>query len=145
VLAVFVERCRADAMQFTSREHRLEQVRRIHCPFRCSRPHDGMQFIDEQHDLPFGCLHLFQYRLQALFELSAVLRPRDQRSQVQRDHALVLQSLRHIASHDPLRQTLDDRRLAHAGLPDQHRIVLGASRQNLDHAPDLVIAANHRV
>ncbi len=32
-----------------------------------------------------------------------------------------------------------------AGLADQHRIVLGAAREHLDGAPDLLIAADHRI
>ena len=44
-----------------------------------------------------------------------------------------------------MRQPLDDRRLADARLADQHRIVLGAPRQHLDGAPDLLVAADHRI
>ena len=46
---------------------------------------------------------------------------------------------------DPLREPLDDRRLADARLADQHRVVLRAAREDLDHAPDLLVAADHRV
>src|SRR6185436_2724054 len=42
-------------------------------------------------------------------------------------------------------ETLDDRGLAHARLADQHRVVLGAPLQDLDAAPDLVVAADDRV
>ncbi len=44
-----------------------------------------------------------------------------------------------------MRQPLDDGRLAHAGLPDQHGIVLGAPGQHLDGAPDLLVAADHGI
>ena len=71
--------------------------------------------------------------------------PGDHRAQVQRDHALVLQRLGHVARHDPLRQSLDDRGLAHAGLADQDRVVLRAAGQHLDHAAHLFVAADHRV
>ena len=46
---------------------------------------------------------------------------------------------------DPLGQSLDDGRLADAGLADQHRVVLGPAREHLDHAADLLVAADHRV
>jgi hypothetical protein len=39
----------------------------------------------------------------------------------------------------------DDGGLADAGLADQHRVVLGAAGQHLDGAPDLLVAADHRV
>ena len=58
---------------------------------------------------------------------------------------LSLQALRHVAVDDALRQALDDRGLADAGLADQHRIVLGAARQHLDGAADLLVAADHRI
>ena len=47
---------------------------------------------------------------------------------------LPLQRLRHVAVDDLLRQSLDDGRLADAGLADQHRVVLGAPAQHLQHA-----------
>ncbi len=44
-----------------------------------------------------------------------------------------------------LGQPLDDCRLAHAGLADEHRVVLGAPAEHLDHSQNLGIAADHRV
>ena len=35
--------------------------------------------------------------------------------------------------------------LPHAGFADQNRVVLGRTRQNLDHAADLVVAADDRI
>ena len=49
------------------------------------------------------------------------------------------------AVDDPLRQPLDDRRLADAGVTDQNGVVLGAAREDLDHAADLLVASDHRV
>ena len=46
---------------------------------------------------------------------------------------------------DALRQPFDDRGLADARLADQDRIVLGAARQHLDHAADLLVAADDRI
>ena len=51
----------------------------------------------------------------------------------------------HVALDDALGQALHDGGFAHAGLADQHRIVLGAAAQHLHHAPDLVFAPDHRV
>ena len=50
-----------------------------------------------------------------------------------------------VAGDDALGEALDDRGLADAGLADQHRVVLGAARQDLDDAADLVVAADDRV
>src|SRR5207247_1370935 len=86
-----------------------------------------------------------QHRLQALLELAAVLRPGEQRRQVEHQQALALQALGHFAVDDALRQAFDDRGLADARLADQHRVVLGAALQDLDAAADLVVAADDRV
>ncbi len=51
----------------------------------------------------------------------------------------------HVARDDPLRQPLGDRRLAHAWLADQDRVVLGPPAEDLDDAADLGIAADNRV
>ena len=61
------------------------------------------------------------------------------------DEALVLQALGHVALDDAPGESLDDRGLADAGLADEHRVVLRAARQHLDHAADLVVAADDRV
>ena len=92
-----------------------------------------------------GRLDFLQHRLEALLEFAAKLRAGDQRAHIERDHALVLQTLRHVAAHDALRQTFDNRGLADARLADQHRVVLGAARKHLDHAADLFVAPDHRI
>ena len=88
---------------------------------------------------------LGQHGLQPLLELAAIFRAGDQRAHVERHQLLVLQRLRHVAIDDAQRQPFGDRRLADAGLADQHRIVLGAPRQHLDGAADFVVAADDRI
>ena len=95
--------------------------------------------------MPCASDDLAQHDLQAVLELAAVLRAGDQRADVERDHAAVAQRLGHVAGDDPLGEALDDRRLAHAGLADQDRVVLRAPGEHLDHAADLVVAADDRV
>ena len=86
-----------------------------------------------------------EHRLQPLLELAAIFRAGDQRAHVERHQLLVLQQFRHVAIDDAQRQAFGDRRLADAGLADQHRVVLGAARQNLDGAADFVVAADDRI
>ena len=50
-----------------------------------------------------------------------------------------------LPAHDHLRQPLHDGRLADTGLADEHRVVLGPARQDLDDARDLLVAADDRV
>ncbi len=104
-----------------------------------------MQLIDERNQLSRRVLDLIEDSLEPLLELAAVLGARHHGTQVQRDDGLAPQALWHVTGHDALRQTFHDGSLADTGLPDQHRVVLGATAQNLDHTPDFGIAPDHRV
>ena len=145
VLAVLVERRRADAAQLAAREHRLQQVRGVDRALGRAGADDRVQLVDEEDQLALGVLDLVEHGLQPLLELAAVLRACEQRADVERPDALALQPFRHVAGDDALREPLDDRGLAGAGLADQHGVVLRAAREHLDHAADLLVAADHRV
>ena len=145
VLAVLVERRRADRAQLAAGEHRLEQVGGVDRALGGARADDRVQLVHEQDDLAAGVLDLLEDGLQALLELAAVLRAGEQRADVERDHAAVAQRLGDVAVDDALGEALDDRGLADAGLADQHRVVLRAAREDLDDAADLVVAADDRV
>ena len=94
---------------------------------------------------PSDCGDLLEDGLEPLLELAAELGPGDQGAHVQRDHPALLQALGHVAGDDPLGQALDDRRLAHARLADQDRVVLGPPAEDLDDPADLRIPADDRV
>src|SRR5262249_10642677 len=96
-------------------------------------------------DLPLRVLDLVEDGLQALLELAAVLRPCDQRADVERPHALALQPFGNVARDDALREPFGDRRLADARISDQDGVVLRSARQHLDDAADLLVAADDRV
>ena len=145
VLAVFVERRRADAVQFAARERGLQHVARIHGALGLAGADHGVQLVDEQDHAAFLLREVVQHRLEPFLELAAELRAGDQRAHVEREDALVAQALGHLAVDDALREALDDRGLADAGLADQHGVVLGAPLQHLDRAADLVVAADDRV
>ncbi len=145
VLAVFVQGRGADAVQFATCQGRLEHVGGVHRAFRFARPDQGVQFVDEQDDALGARGDLLQYRLQTLLELATVFAAGQERAEIERQQFLVFEALRHIAIDDTLRQALDDRGLANPRLADQDRIVLGAARQHLDRAADLLVAADDRV
>ncbi len=145
VLAVFVERGRAHAVQLAARQRRLEHVAGVHGALGLAGTDHGVQFVDEQDHLPFFLGQLVEHRLETLLELAAELGAGDQRAHVQGQHALALEALGHFAVDDALGQPLDDRGLAHARFADQHRIVLGAPLQYLDGAANFVVAADHRI
>ena len=129
MLAILIERGRADAMQFAARQRGFQQIGRIHRAVGLAGADQRVHLVDEQDDAAFGRGDFLQHGLQPLLELAAVFRARDQRAEIERQQLLVLQAFRHVAVEDAQRQTLDDRGLADAGLADQHRIVLGAAGQ----------------
>ena len=142
VLAVLVERRRADRAQLAAREHRLEEVRGVDGALRSARADDRVQLVDEEDDLAGRVLDLGEDGLEPLLELAAVLRPGEERADVERPHALALQALGDVARDDALREPLGDRGLPHAGLADEHRVVLRAPREDLHDAADLLVAAD---
>ena len=125
VLAVFVQRGGADAVQFTARQHRFQHVAGIHRPLGLAGPDDRVEFVYEQNDAPLGLLDLVQHSLETFLEFTAVLGAGHQRSHIQRKDGLILESLRNVAAYDALRQSFHDGGLADSRLTDQHRIVLG--------------------
>lgn len=74
VLAVLVDGGRAHDVELTAREGGLEHVARVHRALaRGARADDGVEFVDEEDDLPFGLLHVLDDLLQPFLELTPVL------------------------------------------------------------------------
>ncbi len=144
VLAVFVGGGGADGLQLTACQHRLEHIGSPEGAIGGARAHDGVNLIDEQHDVAAG-LDFLEHLLETLLEITAVAGTGDHGSQIQRIHLLVLQCFRNIARIDLLGQPLHHGGLADAGLADQHRIVLGATAQHDHDAFDLLRTSDHRI
>ena len=145
VFAVFVQRRRADAVQFAAREHGFQQVARVHCAVRLARADDGVQLVDEEDDFALALLDFIEHRFQALLELAAELRARNQRAHIEGKDGFVFQAFGHVAAHDSLCKPLGNRRLADARFADEHGVVFGLSRQNADDVSYLVVAADDGV
>ena len=144
VLAVLVERRRADRLQLAARERRLEDRSGVDRALGGARTDEIVELVDEQDDV--AALHdLLHDLLQPLLELAAVLRAGDERGEVERVDLLALEQLGHVAGRDALREPLDDGGLADAGLADQHRVVLLAAREDLHDPLDLGLASDDRV
>ena len=58
---------------------------------------------------------------------------------------MCLSEVGHVAARDAQRQPFNNRSLAHAGVAQQHRIILAAPAEHLHGAPDLFVAADHRI
>ena len=143
-LRILGGRGRADAANLAARQRRLQDVGGVERALGRTGADQRVELVDEHDDVRvLG--QLLHDRLEALFELAAVLRAGDDQRDVERQDALVGQEVRHVAVDDLLGQALDDGGLADSGLADQHRVVLGAPAQHLLHALELVVAPDQRI
>ena len=135
---------RADALNFAAGQGRLEDVGRVDGPFRAAGADQRVQLVDEQ-DRVAGPADFVHDRLDALFELAAILRAGDHHGQVEHDDPLLGQDFRHVAADDPLGKAFDDGRLADARFAEQHGVVLLPAAENLNGPFDFALAADDRV
>ena len=144
VLAVFVQRRGPNTLQLATGQRRLQHVGCVYGTLGGTRTDEGVKLVNEEdHVLVLG--DLVHDRLQPLFELPAVFGARDHRRHVEGENAVAPQGLRTVARGNELSQTLNDSRLAHSRLADQHRIVLLAPREHLYHALDLTLPPNRGI
>src|ERR1700719_1663551 len=140
-LAVFSGRGCADALNLAARQGWLQYVGGVQRAFRRSRAYKRVKFVNEDDGI-LRLHQLFHDGLEALFKLSAILGASDDQRKIKRQNAFVREEGRNLAVRDTLRQTFYDGGLAYSGLADQHRIILGAAAQNLNHALDFAVAAD---
>ncbi len=141
---VLGRRGRADAANLAARQRRLQDVGGVERALRRARADQRVQLVDEHDDVRvLG--QLLHDRLEALFELAAVLRAGDDQRDIECQDTFVGEEVRHVAVDDLLRKPFDDRGLADARLADQHRVVLGAAAEHLLHPLELVIASDERI
>ena len=145
VLLVFVECGGADATQVPPCESGFQHVRSVHRAFGRAGAHQRMELVNEKNNLPARFLDLLEHRLQAVFELAPIFGAGDERPEIERHQALGLQGFWNVACDNSPGDALHNRGLADARLADQHGIVFGAARQNLDDTANFLVAAYHRV
>ena len=144
VFAVFIEGRRTDALNLAARERWLEHVRRIDRAFCAASANKRVQLIDKQNDV-LRTTDFVHDSLDALFELTAVLRARNHECKIEHDKSSIVQQIRHFLIDDALRETFHDRRLSNARFAEQHRVVLRATAEDLNESFDFVGAADHRI
>ena len=144
VLAVLVERRRADRLELAAGERRLEDRGRVDRALGRACADEIVELVDEEDDVA-ALLDLLHDLLQPLLELAAVLRAGDEGGEVERVDLLALEDLGHLVRGDPLREPLDDGGLADARLADEDGVVLLAAREDLHDPLDLRLAADDRV
>ena len=100
VLAIFIQRRGADAMQLAAGKRWLKQIRCIAAAFSRTGSNDGVKFVNEEYDLSGGGGDFFEHRLESIFEFAAEFCSRDQRSHVQCHDAFIAQALRNVVVND---------------------------------------------
>ena len=93
VLAVLVERGGADRLQLAPRQHRLEDAGRVDRALGRAGADEGVDLVDEQHDVAAGA-DLLEHLLEALLEVTAIAAAGHQRTEVEGVDLLVLERLR---------------------------------------------------
>ena len=145
VLAILIQRRRADGLQLPASQRRLEHIAGVQPALSGTGSHQRVHLVQEDDYLTVGGRHLVDDRLQPFLELAPELGPGHQPAHVQRHHPLVVQRVGNVVADDLAGQALGDGGLAHAGLADEHRVVLGAPGQGLHHLADFLLPAHHRV
>ena len=142
VLAIFVERGGADGAQSPRASAGFSMFEASMAPSAAPAPTRVCSSSMKRMICPLRVFDFFQHGLEAVFEFAAIFRAGQHGSQIERHDALVLQDFGHVAGDDALRQALDDGRLAHAGLADQHRIIFRAPREHLHDAANFFVASD---
>ena len=97
VLAVLVQRGRADRAQLAARQHRLEQVGRVDGALGAARADDRVQLVDEEDHRALASEISFSTAFSRSSNSPRYFGAGDQRADVERDHAAVAQRLGHVA------------------------------------------------
>ncbi|EWC52565.1 hypothetical protein XAR_1867 [Xanthomonas citri pv. glycines str. 8ra] len=145
VLLVFAPGGGRDGAQLAARQRRLEQVRRVVLAGGAAGADHRVRLVDEQDDRMRALLDLVDDVLQPVLELALDAGAGLQQAHIQHMQFHPLQYVRHVLLGDAPGQPLDDRGLADAGFAGEDRIVLAPPHQDVDHLPDLAVAADHRV
>ena len=145
VFFVFAPRGGRDGAQFATGQCRLEQVGGVRASGIAPRANQGMGFVDKHNDRHGGGFDLVDDALETAFEFSFHAGARLQQAHVQRQQLNALQHRRHFVGRDAQRQPFHDRGFAHTRFPHHNRVVLTAPRQDVDHLPDGVVTAQHRI
>ena len=131
-------------MDLAAGQCRFEHVRRVQTALTAAGTHDRMEFINEKNDVGILACSIDD-GLYPLFEISAVLCPRDYGSDVQRYDAFLCQCRRNLALGYLQRDSFHDCRLSDTRLADNHRIVLFPPAENLYDAGNLPLPADDRI
>ena len=144
VLEVFVRR-RADQAQLTGRQDRLDQRREIHRPAgRGAGADGGVNLVDEE-DRHRALGERMDDGLEALLEVAAESRARQERAGVEREDFGALEQIGDVFVEQPRRKAFGESGFSNARIADEHRIVLAPPAEDFHRALELVGPADERI
>ena len=143
-LGEFVQGSGTDALEFSARQRRLEHVGGIQAAGSAAGSHDGVELVNEQDQVRV-LRGFFDDGLEAFFKIAPVFGTGHYGGDIQGKDAFFCQRGGDVAGGDALGDTLHNGAFSHAGLADEHGVVLFAPAQNLDDAGNFRVAAYHRV
>ena len=123
----------------------LISVAEIHRAARRRAGADGRVDLVDEEDRHRPLRERADDRLEALLEVAAEARAREERAGVEREDLRALQQVRDVLAEQPRREPFGQRRLADAGVADEDRVVLPPAAQDLHRALQLVGAADQRI
>ena len=143
IAAVFSDCRGSDAAQLTTGQGWLHEVSCIHASLRPAYAYYAVYFVDEENHLGMSAC-LLDDPSEPLLELTPVLGPSHQSTDVQLDDALAGQDLWILALSGSYGQCFYNGCFPNTGLAYKHRVVLGAPGEGLDHLEELLAPTDER-
>ena len=103
-----------------------------------------MKLVYEQDDVASGG-DLLEHLLETVLKVAAIATACHQRAEIQRVELLVADGFGHRVVGDLLGEALHDGCFPHAGLADEHGVVLGAAREHLHDSLGFTGTADHGI
>ena len=144
VLTIFIRSCSPNGLQLTTRKHRLEHVGSAHRTISRSSAHNSVNLIDKEHNIT-ASLNFLQHLLETLFEITAITRTSNHRTEVERINLLIFQCFWYITINHFLSQTFNNSSFTHARFANKHRIILRATAQHNHNALNFRTTSNNRI
>ena len=138
-------RGRADDAKLTGGQYGLDERRQVHrSAGRRAGAHRGVNLVDEE-DGHRPLRQRVNDGLETLFEVAAESRAGEERGRVEREHLRPLEGRRHVVVRSRVARPFGQRRLADAGVADEHRVVLAPPAQDLHRPLQLGRPADERI
>ena len=144
-LTVFVQSGGADTLQLTVSQRWFKHITGINSSLSRPSPDYSMHLINEQYYFALCLPNLIHHRLKPLLKLTSELAPCHQCPHIQSHYLAPLKGIGNIVSHNLLCQPLSNGSLAHPGIANNHRVILGPPGKYLHHPANLIVPTDNRV